>query len=213
VFVQGLESARQLAERGPIIVAANHVSWWDVFVALVVDEALGTESHCLMDADNLACLPFFAAVGAVPLRRSRPRDALEDLEAAASLLDRPGQAVWIFPQGRHRPPHRRPLGLGRGVRTLVQKSGAPVVPLSITYAFRESPSPALALWLGPARAGSPRGLLTDLESLLCEGLDRGDDFLADGRGAFDVLVPPPKRPGVPAAGRLLARLGGGGSRA
>jgi len=118
VFVAGLEQARELATREPLVIAMNHVSWWDPFVVVLVDAALGAESYCLMDAENLERLPFFGWLGAVPLRRLEPRLALADLKQHAALLDRPGRVVWIFPQGEQRPAHLRPLGLQRGVSVL-----------------------------------------------------------------------------------------------
>ena len=103
VHVEGLQEARALMAREPVIVAATHVAWWDALFAIQMAALLGGESYCLMDAANLRRLPFFGWVGAVPLDRSSPKRALKDMKAAATLLDRPGRVVWIFPQGRQRP--------------------------------------------------------------------------------------------------------------
>ena len=81
--VEGLERIRRLAAREPVIVASTHVAWWDALFAIQMDWLLGTETYCLMDADNLRRLPFFGWVGAVPLDRSSPKQALRDMKAAA----------------------------------------------------------------------------------------------------------------------------------
>ena len=114
IHVAGLEQARALVAREPLILAATHVAWWDALFAIAMADLLGGESYCLMDADNLRRLPFFGWVGAVPLDRSSPKRALRDMKAAATLLDRPGRVLWIFPQGRQRPSHLRPLDLQPG---------------------------------------------------------------------------------------------------
>ncbi len=208
LFVDGLAEARALVRTRPLVFAMNHVSWWDSFVVLLLDEALGTESHCLMDAQNLARLPFFGWIGAVPLRRDKPREALADLKAAAQLVDRPGRILWIFPQGHQRPGHLRPLGLERGVSLLAADAKADVVPVSLSYSFREAPQPSICVSIGRPctlrRSGPPEAL----ERSLVAGLDRNDDFITAGRGEYEAIIPPKVAARVPLAGRFLARFGG-----
>lgn len=209
LFVHGLAEARQRVAAGPLIFAMNHVSWWDSFIVVLLDEALRAESHCLMDAQNLARLPFFGWIGAVPLRRANPREALVDLKASVDLLDRPGRVLWIFPQGHQRPSHLRPLGLERGVSILANDAKVDVVPVSLTYTFREAPQPSIAVNIGRPcslrRAGPPEAL----EQSLVAGLERNDELLTAGTGEYEALVPPRAAGGVPLAGRFLARFGRG----
>jgi 1-acyl-sn-glycerol-3-phosphate acyltransferase len=208
VYVSGLAEARRVVDGGPVIFAANHVSWWDAFAVVLLDRALGATSHCLMEAQNLARLPFFGWIGAVPIHRDDPRAAVADLRAAARLLAGPGDALWIFPQGRHRPAHLRPLGFERGVSLLAKMSGRPVVPVSITYGFRERPEMTLAIAFGAPLAAEEARSTETLELRVAAGLDRNDAFLVSGAGAYTALVDGRSRSGVPLAGRLLARFGG-----
>ena len=171
-------------------------------------DLLGGESFCLMDADNLRRLPFFGWVGAVPLDRSSPKRALVDMKAAASLLDRPGRVVWIFPQGRQRPSHLRPLELQPGVRWLRKVSGARVLPMSLTYAFRQAPEPAALASFGSPFSAEAGDLLPRLEDDLIAGLTRIDRFVDVGEGAFDEVVAGHSRDADgPLAGRLLSWFG------
>jgi len=208
VFVSGLAEARRAVESGPVIFAANHVSWWDAFAVVLVDQALDATSHCLMDASNLARLPFFGWIGAVPIHRDDPRAALTDVRGAARLLDAPGDALWVFPQGRQRPAHLRPLGFERGVTVLARLTARPVIPVSVTYGFRERPEMTLAIAFGEAISGAGAGLSAALEERVEAGLDRNDAFLVSGSGAYAPLIEARGRSGVPISGRLLARLGG-----
>lgn len=218
LFVEGLESARELAARQPLLVAANHVCWWDALTILAIDEPLGIESHCLMDAENLRRMPFFGWVGAVSLDRRSPRSSVRDLAAATRALDRAGRSLWIFPQGRQRPAHIRPLGLEPGVAWLANRTGAAVLPLSLNYLFREAPQPTIVASFGrplapPGRSSREKATwLLDLERALIQGLERGDRFAMSGTGSFEALVAPRRSTGVPAAGRFLALAMGGRPR-
>jgi 1-acyl-sn-glycerol-3-phosphate acyltransferase len=209
VFVSGLEPARDRVRRAPLVFAMNHVSWWDAFIVVLIDEALGAESYCLMDADNLDRLPFFGWIGAVPLHRSSPRTAIAELHRYAKLADRPGRIAWIFPQGAQRPPHLRPLGLHRGVNVLAAESGAAVVPVSLSYGFREAPEPTAVVSIGAPCELQRNAPPAELEQRLIAGLEKNDRFVLSGDRDFDALVAPKRRTTVPLQGRLLARLGGG----
>jgi hypothetical protein len=87
-FVDGLDEVEALCRRGPVIFAANHVCWWDAFVLVSVDAALGTDGRVLMDEDNLERLPFFSAIGALPISRTggaRVRRQLADATATRRM--------------------------------------------------------------------------------------------------------------------------------
>lgn len=209
IFVEGLPEAQALATRSSVIFAMNHVAWWDAFVTVLLDAAMGGTGRCVMDADNLARLPFFGWIGAVPLRRRRPREALEDLHRHAALLSEPRSSLWIFPQGSQRPSHLRPLQFHSGVAVLARVSGAPVVPVSLSYSFRESALPAICVSFGAPTHVRRASDVADLEARVATGLDRNDAFVVANSGAFVELFGGRNRPGVPWSGRLLARLAGG----
>jgi 1-acyl-sn-glycerol-3-phosphate acyltransferase len=45
-------------EQGPVLIACNHVCWWDAFLLVQLSRALRIDGYCLMDQANLAELPF-----------------------------------------------------------------------------------------------------------------------------------------------------------
>lgn len=206
LHVSGLDLARESLARGPVIFACTHVAWWDVFVLLLLDEALGGRGRALMDAENLDRLPFFRWVGALPLDRSGGARARSGLRDAAAWPDAPGKALWVFPQGRQRPAHLRPLGLARGIVLLARTSGAPVVPVALDYGFREGERPAAVVRFG-APLTEARDLLPALEVALADGLSHVDRFLDGQPAEFQALVPPARPRGdVDLPTRLLAAL-------
>jgi 1-acyl-sn-glycerol-3-phosphate acyltransferase len=210
VFTAGLKATRRLAVDEPLIIAANHVCWWDALSIVALDEALGTKSHCLMDAGNLRKLGFFGWLGAVPLDRTSARSSLADLIDASRLMETPQTALWVFPQGQQQPAHIRPLGLHSGIAWLARRSGVRVVPLALNYLFRESRRPTLLAHFGeplpaPSAGGNgSRAAIEQLDGALLNGLRRIDDFVVDATGPFVPLIAPQRRHAVPLLGRLLA---------
>ncbi|MEM1030961.1 MAG: lysophospholipid acyltransferase family protein [Myxococcota bacterium] len=196
VHVAGLdEIKKQIADR-PLILAANHSSWWDALLLVAFDDILATESYCLMDAENLRRLPFFGWLGAVPLDRRAPRQAIKDLKASAVLLQRPRQVMWIFPQGRIFPPELRPLRLRSGVGVLARAADAAVVPVSFSYPFRELARPSVAVTFGPPvepEVARGKGLLPALEVGLVAGLARNTAFAAREDDGFEQVIGSPGR--------------------
>jgi 1-acyl-sn-glycerol-3-phosphate acyltransferase len=220
VYVKGLADVQNLCRNGPVIIAPNHVAWWDAFLVVLLDEALGTESYCLMDAQNLRRLPFFRWIGAIELTRGDEAASYHDLLRSLQLLSAPGRALWLFPQGRQRPPHIRPLALQSGIALLAQQSRLPVVPVSISYAYLDAPEPRIVIHFSGAidsfasseKERLPwRQWLDMLESRIVDGLDANDQFILENQGDYRPLldrnVPSTD---TPAGGRLLSFFAGAG---
>jgi hypothetical protein len=189
VFLTGLGETRAVLAAGPAVIAANHVAWWDPLLLVVLDTVLGGRGYALMDAGNLAKLPFFGWLGALPLGRGAA--AAAGLEAGAAVLREPGDHLYLFPQGRQRPPSFRPLGLKPGLGRLIATHPRPILPLSIHYHFREREVPAAILHFGapiwpgvgacggevgpnPSGGPSPVDVVAATERALEEGLSTID---------------------------------------
>lgn len=190
LWVAGLDDVRTALAQRPLILAPNHVAWWDVLLLLLLDEALGGVGWAVMDAANLRNMPFLGWVGALPLDRSNPDRSRQCLESSAALLDRPGRALWIFPQGRQRPAHLRPLDLkAHGLHILHARKPVDVVAVSIDYVFLERNRPAAVVrFSAPMSGAAVEGdhLLPAVEGALLEGLsaiDAAAVVATDGRRA------------------------------
>lgn len=218
VRVAGLDEVRARAAKTPVILAANHVSWWDPLLLVALDEALGGEGYCLMDSKNLRDLPFFEWVGALPIDREHPRQAHRDLVRAAEMLTRPGQVLAIFPQGVQRPAHLE-LRLQRGIEVLAARAKAPVFPLAIRYDFGEGPRLRAHLSFGaPIDPGEqPHGSLSHLvEAGIRNGLERIDEVVSGRPDAavdlgFSPLFSERATGRIPLASRALTFFAGGRS--
>lgn len=136
VRVHGLEQARAASREAPLIVVSNHTSWWDpLFAIYLCTLELRADAHAMMDAKNLARLPFFGKVGAFGVDLDDPADGARAIRYAAKLLDRPGRLVWVFAQGRERPITERPIVFRAGTAEIARVARARVVPVALRYEF------------------------------------------------------------------------------
>lgn len=121
--VKGIEN---VPTEGPLIIAFNHVSWWDGPIAVV---GVGF-TRCLRFAGKaeLFSIPilgwFLKAVGMFPLNRGK-----SDVQAIRTAVDliRQGGSLGLFPEGTR----SKTGAIGRpkaGVGFLARETGAPVVP-------------------------------------------------------------------------------------
>jgi 1-acyl-sn-glycerol-3-phosphate acyltransferase len=115
----------------PLLVVANHVSWWDGFLLREVHRRVRPDApfHVVMAEAELRRRPLFRWMGAIALPDGPlgPRAMLRDMEA---ICARGSPVIGYFPQGRIWPSHRRPLGFRRGGEWLA-RSLAPVMVLPV----------------------------------------------------------------------------------
>lgn len=120
------EGIHKLPDKGPVIVAANHVSNWD---AIMVAISLPRPVHFIAKAElfeNRFLARLVKALHAFPVKRgAADRRALR---YALGVLEK-GEVLGIFPEGER-------IRMGQegstqtGVAMLALKSGAPVVPVA-----------------------------------------------------------------------------------
>jgi hypothetical protein len=111
----------------PLILVANHTSWWDGFLLRDVQRALrpGAPLYTVMAEQELQRNPWFRLMGALPLRPGSPRSLLALLRTVRRITAERSDAVFaFFPQGCIWPSGRRPLGFERGIE-LVIRAAAP----------------------------------------------------------------------------------------
>jgi 1-acyl-sn-glycerol-3-phosphate acyltransferase len=124
-------------EKGPAVVAANHPSYLDpILLSLQVWRPIRFMAHhALFKVPLLG--PVLGAFGAFPVdtRRGHGREAY----ARARALVEAGEVVGIFPEGRRSRAGWMESSLRAGAARLAFETGAPLVPATITGAFRAWP--------------------------------------------------------------------------
>ncbi len=172
-----------LPEDRPLLLVANHVSWWDGFILRAVQRRVRRDAVLLIVVDErvLERHAFFRRLGAVGVERGSPRSVRALLRTIQDWRARHGArlVVVLFPQGRIWPSSRRPLGFARGVEAIVRVLGpVAIVPVAIHVEPLTSISPHAFASIGepivhearesiPAVAEIERRVECELERLRC----------------------------------------------
>lgn len=113
--------------KGPVIVIANHVSYWD---PIVVGSALPRQVH-FMAKKELFSYPVFGCIlrllGAFPVSRGRPDRAA--IKRALAHLKK-GEVIGVFPEGT-RSKTGELLPPFTGTAYIALRAGAPVCPVAL----------------------------------------------------------------------------------
>ncbi len=153
----------------PLLMYANHASFWDGFATHALVTHHGRDGYALMEEQHLARYRFLTHLGAFSIRRGDARSALESLGYAARLLTRPRALVCVFPQGVLAPRARPPLKLERGAALLARRAGVRCVPVAMHVGFFGQEYPDLLLHVGAAHPPEPlEHMQARLEALMLE---------------------------------------------
>lgn len=118
----------------PLLIAANHVSWWDGFVLRELQRWLrpGAPFNILMTGRELERFSFLEHFGAIGIDAGSPASIVRAIRCLeARMRDRPDSVLVYFPQGEIQPTFRRPLGFRRGVEVFARRIDAIVLPVGI----------------------------------------------------------------------------------
>lgn len=200
---------RDLPNDVPLLVVANHVTWWDGFLVRELQRILRPDAavYVIMAEEEFRRYPFLRFMGAVPMRRGSPGSVLRAFRTLRRhCLDHPNTIIGFFPQGRMWPSFKRPLGFERGVTTLTRVL-APVLvlPVGIHLEPLNSASPTVFLSAGspilvPDGAAShlrvEGAVEAEVDKILAFLARNGEDASRRWPGRYGELPP---RPGLPSA--------------
>ena len=123
----------------PQVVAANHISWFDVFALAAVIE----EPYHFVAKKELQKIPLFGpalvAAGHIVIDRSNRERAIESLRAAGEKVRHSRGEVVIFPEGtRSRDGRLAPFK--KGAFMLAAESRVAIVPTAVTGSYEIMPA-------------------------------------------------------------------------
>jgi 1-acyl-sn-glycerol-3-phosphate acyltransferase len=126
---QGTENLRQ---PGGVVIAANHLSWFDPLILSHVLWDNGRPPR-FMAKDSLFTVPVIGSIlrgaGQIPVVRGT-RDASKAVEAAVTSAEE-GEAVLVYPEGTiTKDPDLWPSAAKTGAARIALASGRPLVPLA-----------------------------------------------------------------------------------
>lgn len=144
-------SSRFPGAAGPLIVYANHASWWDPLVFIITSRyLLPTACHYApMDAAALKHYAMLRKLGIFPVEAGSRRGAAEFLRAANQILSLPNSVLWVTPEGCFTDARIRPAIFRPGLAALVARLGAcTLVPLASEYIFWDERLPEVLICCG-----------------------------------------------------------------
>ena len=141
----------------PLVIYANHSSWWDGLTAFQISHKAELDSYVMMEEKHLKRFFLFRRLGAFSVVRQNPREALKTIEYGADLLrEKPERTLWIFPQGEILPNDRRPIIFFNGFSRIVAKTeGCSVLPIALRYEFLGEYKPEIFVKIGNAEFIKP----------------------------------------------------------
>ena len=84
----------------PLLVLANHFSWWDGFIVKYLNrKVFAKKFHVMMLEEQLENRRFLSKLGAFSIRKGS-RSVLDSLQYAASLFEKENTMLLYFPQGK-----------------------------------------------------------------------------------------------------------------
>jgi 1-acyl-sn-glycerol-3-phosphate acyltransferase len=177
--VSGLDFLTERDKTFPLLIYANHSSWWDGLVAFQISRETKLDSFLMMEEKQLRKLFLFRKLGAFSVVREKPREAMKSVEYAAKILrEKPNRTVWLFPQGEILPSEIRPLKFYGGLTKIIEKAErCSVVPLAFRFEFSCDFKPDIFVKIGEPElfnSGdnfSPKRIKAVCESKLTTTLD------------------------------------------
>ncbi len=132
-----VEGARNVPRSGPVIVAANHISFYDTVVLMLATRRrtffIGKAEYL----DSWTTRRLFPALGLIPIERQQAKKAMAALDVAADVLTS-GNMLGIYPEGTRSRDGLLHRG-HTGVAQLALMTGAPIVPVGIVGTDRIQP--------------------------------------------------------------------------
>lgn len=181
----------------PLLIAANHSSWWDAVLPIVIScGALRHDAYGMMEERQLRRYGFFRRAGIFSVDRENPRRGLESLDYAAGLLRGRGRVLWMFPQGRIVPNDLRPIMCEKGIGRLIGMVGnCTVIPVIFRYEVGREELPAAYISVGEPRrftegeTATPAARTADVASMLTREADSlRDTVLSEDLSGFTTLL-------------------------
>lgn len=135
----------------PLILFANHSSWWDPLAGMLLGQALlpHREHYAPMDAASLNHYGIFRSMGFFPVENGSPRGAAQLLRAGSQILHRHGSVLWITPESQFQDVRRRPIVFRPGLGALMSRTGRlTCVPIAMEYTFWNERLPEILINIG-----------------------------------------------------------------
>ena len=174
--VRFIDTPTDLDTDRPLLVLANHTSWWDGFLVHELVRRVRPKAplYTIMLERELGRARFLRWTGCIGIEPGDPgtvRRAVNTVRALAS--EEPTTAVQFFPQGAIGPSRARPLGFKEGYRLVARALGeASILPVGIHLElFNRRKPTAFVVCAPPFEGATPVPSAEQLEARIGAALD------------------------------------------
>ncbi|MDO9707584.1 lysophospholipid acyltransferase family protein [Paracraurococcus lichenis] len=177
----------------PLVVYANHPSWWDGVAFMLYSTELfpGRRMFIPMEAAALSRYRFMLRLGVFGVEQQSARGAVAFLRTAKEVLAAPSHMLWMNAPGRFMDVRERPVPMAPGLVRLAEYAPtARFLPMAIEYPFWAERAPEMLAGFGPPLDGAELAAL-DREAR-AEALSRALEAAMD-RLAADAMARDPAR--------------------
>jgi len=106
----------------PILVIANHISWWDGFWMMHLNlKVLHRKFHFMMLEEQLKKHWYFQYTGAFSVKK-KSQSIIESLHYTEKLLCKPDNMVFLFPQGKINSLYNNTIHFESGVQRIIEQA-------------------------------------------------------------------------------------------
>lgn len=174
----------------PLVVYANHPSWWDGVAFMLYSTELfpGRRMFIPMEADALGRYRFMTRLGVFGVEQQSARGAVAFLRTAKAVLAEPSHMLWMNAPGRFMDVRERPVPMAPGLVRLAELAPrARFLPMAIEYPFWSERAPEMLAAFGAPLDGEALAALDrDARAgALARGLEAAMDRLAEDAIARD----------------------------
>lgn len=174
----------------PLVVYANHPSWWDGVAFMLYSTELfpGRRMFIPMEAEALNRYGFMRRIGVFGVEQNSARGAVAFLRTAKEVLAGPGTMLWMNAPGRFMDVRDRPVPMAPGLVRLAEYApNARFLPMAIEYPFWAERAAEMLAGFGPPLEGAELAAM-ERESrgeALARALEAAMDRLAQDAMARD----------------------------
>jgi len=143
IIIKGTVADKNL----PILVIANHISWWDGFWVMYLNMKLFHRKFWfMMLEEELEKNSFFKRTGGYPVAKGS-RAVIESLKYTRELLSVSRNLVLMFPQGRIESMYKEKLVFERGIERIIREQANEIQVLFIfnLVEYFSDPRPELTI--------------------------------------------------------------------
>ena len=143
--------ADQTDNSGPLVIAANHPSWWDPMVAIFLAEKFAKQRRHYAPIEDVMLERYgiFKNLGFYGVEKDTAKGLKDFLHVGNHILEQADSVIWMTPEGNFTDPRVRPISIKKGLASLVSKNTkAKVLPLAIEYTFWNEKKPEILVHAG-----------------------------------------------------------------